>query len=166
MKIEGLTDFQNDLLSVEKNAEKVFKKAMQTSGNKLTRLVRKKGKSLVTKQDGLYHKSFKRGKVFIDPEGDITVRALNTAPHAHLLEYGHRKVVNPPKEGENYVTNLGGIGFKTLHRVIEGKGIGKEVGFVHGVRVMEKGMKEFEQKREDVQEISKALDKLLSDNKL
>jgi len=166
MRIDGLTDFQNDLLNVEKNAEKVFKKAMQTSGNKLTRLVRRKGKALVTKRDNVYHKSFKRGKVFIDPDGDITVRALNTAPHAHLLEYGHRNVVNPPKEGESYVSNLGNGGFKTLKRVIEGKGIGKEVGFTRGRKVMEKGAKEFEQKREDVQEISKALDKLLSDNKL
>jgi len=31
---------------------------------------------------------------------------------------------------------------------------------------MEKGAREFEEKREDVNEISKALDKLLSDNRL
>ena len=42
MDIEGLTDFQNDLLSVERNAEKVFKLAIRNSGNKATRLVRKK----------------------------------------------------------------------------------------------------------------------------
>lgn len=137
MKIEGLTDFQNDLLSVEKNAEKAFKEAMRVSGNKATRLVRKKGKALVKKDTGNYHKSFKRGKVFKDPAGDITVRVLNTSPHGHLIEDGHRQIVN-----------------------------GKEVGFVRGKKVIEKGMKEFEQKREDVQEISKALDKLLSDNKL
>ena len=137
MKIEGLTDFQNDLLSVERNAEKAFKEAMRVSGNKATRLVRKKGKSLVKKDTGNYHKSFKRGKVFIDPEGDITARVLNTSPHGHLIEDGHRQVVD-----------------------------GQEVGFVRGKKVVEKGMKEFEQKREDVQEISKALDKLLSDNKL
>lgn len=166
MRIEGLTDFQNDLLNVEKNAEKVFKKAMQTSGNKLVREVRKKGKALVTKRDNVYHKKFKRGKVFIDPEGDITVRALNTAPHAHLLEYGHRQVINPPKDGETYVTKIGGEDFKTLNKVEEGKGIGQQVGFIRGRKVMEKGAKEFEQKREDIQEISKALDKLLMDNKL
>lgn len=137
MRIEGLTDFQNDLLSVERNAEKVFKKAMQASGNKATRLVRKKGKTLVKKDTGNYHKSFKRGKVFIDPAGDVTVRVLNTARHAHLIEDGHRQVVD-----------------------------GREVGFVRGKKVMEKGMREFEQKREDIQEISKALDKLLRDNRL
>lgn len=154
MDIEGLTDFQNDLLSVEKNAEKVFKKAMQASGNKLVREARKKGRKLVNKQDGIYHKSFKRGKVFIDPSGDITVRALNTAPHAHLLEYGHEKVVNPGKGRGN------GRG------VIPGKGIGRNVGFQPGYKVMEKGAREFEEKREDINEISKALDKLLSDNRL
>ena len=90
MRIEGLTEFQNDLLNVERNAEKVFKKAMQASGTKLVREVRKKGKTLVTKRDGLYHKKFKRGKVFIDPAGEMTVRALNTAPHAFLLKWACR----------------------------------------------------------------------------
>jgi len=90
MNIEGLTDFQNDLLSVERKADKVFKEAMRTSGNKLVREVRKKGRKLVTKQDGIYHKSFKRGKVFIDPSGDITVRALNTAPHAFFTKWACR----------------------------------------------------------------------------
>ena len=139
MKIEGLTDFQNDLLSVEKNAQKVFKDAMRVSGNKATRLVRKKGKELVKKKTGNYHKAFKRGKVFIDPDGDITVRVLNTSPHGHLIEDGH---------------------------IVKNRKDGPELGFARGKKVMEKGMKEFEQKREDVQEISKALDKLLSQNKL
>ena len=72
----------------------------------------------------------------------------------HLLEYGHEKVVNPGKGRGN------GRG------VIPGRGIGRNVGFQPGYKVMEKGAREFEEKREDVNEISKALDKLLSDNRL
>lgn len=139
MKIEGLTDFQNDLLSVEKNAEKAFKEAMRTTGNKATRLVRKKAKLLVKKKTGNYHKSFKRGKVFIDPVGDITVRVLNTSQHAHLIEDGH---------------------------IVRNRKGGPELGFVKGKKVIEKGIKEFEEKREDVKELSKALDTLLAKNKL
>lgn len=137
MKIEGLTDFQNDLLSVERNSEKVFKEAVRVSGNKATTHVRKKARKLVKKDTGNYHKSFKRGKVFIGPDGAITTRVLNTSPHGHLVEDGHRQVVN-----------------------------GQEVGFVRGKKVMKKGMQEFEETREDVKEISKALDKLLEKNRL
>ena len=137
MRIEGLTDFQNDLLSVERNAEKAFKEAMRVSGNKATRLVRSRARRDVKKKTGNYHKSFKRGKVFIDPEGDITTRVLNTSPHGHLVEDGHIQVVD-----------------------------GQEVGFVPGKKIVEKGMREFEEKREDVKEISKALDKLLAQNRL
>ena len=137
MRIDGLTDFQNDLLKVGKNSEKVFKEAMRVSGNKATARVRKKAKTLVKKKTGNYHKSFKRGKVFIDPAGDITTRVLNTSPHGHLIEDGHRQIVN-----------------------------GQEVGFVTGKKVIKKGMQEFESSHEDVKEISKALDKLLEKNRL
>ena len=137
MKIEGLTDFQNDLLSVERNAEKAFKEAMRVTGNKATTHVRKKARKLVKQKTGNYHKSFKRGKVFKGPDGAITVRVMNKSQHGHLIEDGHRQVVN-----------------------------GQEVGFVKGKKVIKRGMKEFEEKREDVKEISKALDKLLEKNRL
>lgn len=138
MIIDGLTDFQNDLLRVERSSEKVFKEAVRTSGNKATSHVRKKAKSLVKKDTGNYHKKFKRGKVFIGPDGAMTVRVLNTSPHGHLIEDGHRQVTKD----------------------------GREVGFVRGKKVMEKGMGEFEDSRDDVKEISKALDKLLERNSL
>lgn len=137
MRIDGLTDFQNDLLSVEKNAQKVFKEAMRVSVNKATKHVRKKARALVKKKTGNYHKKFKRGKVFIDPSGDIVARVLNTSPHGHLIEDGHRQIVD-----------------------------GQEVGFVAGKKVMQKGMREFESSHEDVKEISNALDKLLERNRL
>ena len=138
MKIEGLTDFQNDLMSVERNAEKVFKTALTASGNKLTSRARKKARQLVKKGTGLYHKKFKRGKVFIGPDGAMTVRAINTAPHAHLIEYGHRQVTKD----------------------------GREVGFTPGKKVIAKAAEEFEASRDDVKEIANALDKLLERNRL
>ena len=138
MRIDGLTDLQNDLLRVERTSKKVFTAAMRASGTKATAIVRKKARKLVKKKTGNYHKKFKRGKVFVDPSGDITVRVLNTSPHAHLIEHGHRQVTKD----------------------------GREVGFTRGKKVVEKGMQEFEAKREDIKEISKALDKLLHSNRL
>lgn len=138
MIIEGLTDFQNDLMQVERSAEKTFKEAMRTSGNKATARVRKKAKTLVKKDTGNYHKKFKRGKVFIGPDGAITTRVLNTSPHGHLIEDGHRQVTKD----------------------------GREVGFVRGKKVMKKGMQDFEDSRDDVKEISNALDRLLERNRL
>lgn len=138
MIIDGLTDFQNDLMQVERSAERVFKEAVRTSGNKATSHVRKKARTLVKKDTGNYHKKFKRGKVFIGTDGAMTVRVLNTSPHGHLIEDGHRQVTKD----------------------------GTEVGFVPGKKVMEKGMQEFETSRDDVKEISKALDKLLERNRL
>ena len=137
MRIDGLSDFQNDLLKVEKNAKKVFREAMRVSGNNAVKHVRKKARSLVKKKTGNYHKSFKRGKVFIDPGGHFVTRILNKSPHGHLIEDGHRQIVD-----------------------------GQEVGFVPGKKVMKKAMQEFESSRNDVEEFSRAIDKLLERNRL
>ena len=175
MKLEGLTEFQEQLLSTAQQTPKAIKKVMNKAGTKLTSNARKKGRTLVKKGEGMssdgkpkkhYHKGFKKGKVYSNPHGEWVVRALNTAPHAHLIEYGHRQVINPPKVGENYVTNLESNGFKTLSRVVEGKGIGRNVGFVPGKKVMEKTAKEFERSGEFSKVVGDALDDLLERNQL
>ena len=61
------------------------------------------------KKTGLYQKRFKVSKAFVG-EGRFFIKVYNSAPHAHLLEQGHRKVPRG-KKGES---NRGGneTGFK------------------------------------------------------
>ncbi|MEK5171815.1 HK97 gp10 family phage protein [Heyndrickxia sp. FSL W8-0496] len=116
-KMEGLTDFQKDLLEVaQKKLPKESYKIMRKIGSKARTDVSRLAKSAVKKDTGAYHKRFKRGKVFRDRENQIVVRIINSSPHAHLIENGHRQVTKD----------------------------GKEVGFVPGKHVMEKGMKKFD----------------------
>lgn len=138
MILNGLTEFQRALLSASRNSDKAFEMAMRTSGNAATRQARKTGRRLVNKVTGNYQKGFKRGKVFKDPNGYLTVRVLNTSPHSHLVEYGSRIV---DKEGNEH-------------------------GFRPGKFVLKKAIEEYESTQDFIQELSKALDKLLEQNRL
>lgn len=134
--VSELTEFEKEILGIANNdMPKETKKFLRKQGNKLKKKTLNKAKAEVKvgerKDATKYHKSIKRGKVYkYDGNGGLSVRVYSNAPHAHLLEYGHRQVVNPPKPK--------GRG------VIPGKGIGKEVGFVEGCYVFEKTAKEFE----------------------
>lgn len=137
MRIQGLTDFQEDLLKVAQQSPKAMRSVMGKVGNRAKTVVSKRAKMMIKKDTGLYHKRFKRGKVFIDAEGQFVTRVINSAPHAHLIEYGHRQVVN-----------------------------GRVVGFVAGKKVLEKGIADFEASGDVEKTIGKALDDLLAKNKL
>lgn len=137
MRIQGLTEFQEDLLKVAQQSPKAMRNVMGKVGNRAKSYVLKRAKMSVKKDTGLYHKKFKRGKVFIDKEGQTVVRVINSAPHAHLIERGHKQVSN-----------------------------GRIVGFVPGKKVMEKGAADFEASGDVEKTIGKALDDLLAKNKL
>ena len=86
----------------------------------MRRATREVRKTAVNRSDyqraaGQYHKSIKRGKVY-DYNGAHAVRVYSTAPHAHLIEEGHRMVTHD----------------------------GREVGFVPGHHVFETAGREFE----------------------
>lgn len=90
IEFEGLTEFQEDLLEVaQKKLPKEVNKMMGKAGNRLTTRARQEARSAVGTVTGNYYKHFKRGKVFKDAEGKTVVRAINSAPHAHLIEYGY-----------------------------------------------------------------------------
>lgn len=90
MEFEGLTEFQEDLLQVaQKTLPKETDKMMRKAGNRLTTRVRQEARNAVDSKTGNYYKGIKRGRVFKDSEGKTVVRAINSAPHAHLIEYGH-----------------------------------------------------------------------------
>lgn len=138
MRLEGLTDFQQALVSTEKNLEKTMREAIRVEGNQATAFVRKKAKAEVDKYTGNYHKGFKRGKVFKGPDGAITTRILNNSPHGHLIEDGHRMVTKD----------------------------GREVGFVRGKKILGRGVAEFEQTSNPTKNFAAAIDRLLEKNKL
>jgi len=140
MQMQGLTQFQQDLFDVAtKKLPKEAPKLMRKIGSKARTTVAKKARSLVKKKTGMYHKKWKRGKVFIGYRGEIVVRVYNSSPHAHLIEDGHRMVDHE----------------------------GNETGdFVPGKKPLDKGIREFENSGDVEKETVKWLDELLRKNKL
>ncbi|WP_244833375.1 HK97 gp10 family phage protein [Clostridium sp. BJN0001] len=137
-----LDDFAKNLLDYSNSEQpKKSKKFLQKEGNKLRKKTLSKAKSLTTKHTGNYYKGIKRGKVYhYKSKENNSVRVYGGSPHAHLIEYGHREVLNPTKEGDK-AANIGGNNFAKA--VKEGKGIGTQIGFVEGLHVFEKAGKEF-----------------------
>lgn len=140
LEFEGLTEFQKDLLEVaqEKLPRETFK-MMRKAGNRLTTHARREARSAINHDSGTgnYYKRFKRGKVFKDAEGKIIVRAINSAPHAHLIEYGHRLVRG-----------------------------GKVIGYVPGRLIMSGATKNFDNSGDLERIISSELDRMLVENGL
>lgn len=116
-EVKELDNFQKKLL---RKAQREFPREtyrfLRKAGSKGRTYVARKSRRIVKKKSGNYHKSWKRGRAYRKRDGSYEVQIRNNAPHAHLIEYGHRKV------------NKKGV----------------EVGFVKGKRVLEEGIKEFE----------------------
>lgn len=139
MRVTGLTEFQKDLLIVaEASLPRESKKVMRKIGSKARTQVARKARREVKKKTGMYHKKWKRGKVFKGHGGDLVVRVINSSPHAHLIEDGHR-IVTPS---------------------------GEEKGFVRGRKVLDKGIRQFEASGQMEGMLSVWLDDLLKDRKL
>lgn len=88
---KGLDTFKRELDDLERLFPKQAKQMMLRSGTKARAVVAKNAKQLVQKRTGNYLRSIKRGKVWVDAQG-TKVRVYSRAPHAHLIEYGHRIV--------------------------------------------------------------------------
>ena len=137
MRLDGLTDFQQDLLNTSKKIHKEIPKVLRKVGSKGRTHVAKKSRQLVKKKTGNYHKKWKRGKVFKSND-EFVVRIYNSSSHAHLLEDGHIMIT---KDGRN-------------------------VGFVRGKHVLKDGMQEFESSGVVDEMIGDWLDDLLERNRL
>ena len=96
---DELSDLKKDLL---REAAKVFpketEKFLRQEGQKLTNIQKRIAKQDVGTSKGQkkdwnekksYHKRFKTGKVY-DYSGDKCIRAFNSSPHGHLIEFGHK----------------------------------------------------------------------------
>lgn len=139
MEIKGLTEFQKDLLiTAQVKLPKESVKIMRKIGSKARTQVARKARSEVKKVTGNYHKRWKRGKVFKGQNGEWVVRVINSSPHAHLIEDGHRMITRE----------------------------GKEEGFVPGKKVLEKGMRDFDGSGQFEDMLSGWLDEMLESGKL
>jgi len=119
----------------ENQFPKEARRVMGRVGTKAKNIVKKEAKRRVKKKTGNYLKSIKRGRTFKSNMDEWTTRVYsdNTAPHAHLIEWGHRVVVN-----------------------------GKEVGYVKGKKVFERSKKEVERNYNQMvaEELDKELKKI------
>lgn len=131
-----LHEWQETLRFFEANFPKESKRVMGKVGNQAKKIVKAEAKQRVGRVTGNYFKSIKRGKVFVSDQGEWTVRVFPSykiAPHAHLIENGHRLVIN-----------------------------GQEVGFIHGKRVFDKAGRSVEKEFHRIveEEMDKELSKI------
>lgn len=153
-EMQGLSEFQRDLLKVaNKRLPKETKKVMRKAGSKARTHVARKARSKVKKKTGNYHKKFKRGKVFVNKNGETVVRIINSSPHAHLIEYGYRQVVQNGRKDKDK-------DYRAYKRA------GEEVGFVRGQHIVREGMDDFDNSGQYEGILSDWLDQLLKDGKL
>ena len=133
--IYSLDDFEKELMQLagEFQGGKQATKFIQSQGNKLNSKVKKSYKKNTEKRKKEVEKSFKRGKVYKYQGKDLSVRAYNSHPLAHLINDGF------------------------IHRGGKNKG-GKET-FVKGNQFLDKAKDEFE--KEYPQNVSKWLDDLI-----
>lgn len=109
--------FTSHLLHLaERQMPKETRKFLMTEGNKLRKETAAIARRSVKHKTRTYLKRIKRGHVYRYQKNAFAVRVYNSAPHAHLIEHGHRMVTRS----------------------------GKEVGFVRGEKVFERSYKRFQ----------------------
>ncbi|NMM52150.1 HK97 gp10 family phage protein [Paenibacillus aquistagni] len=129
---DGLGDFAKQLLALaEHKMPREVNKFMRKEGSTLLRKTKQKARQKVKKRTGKYLKGIKRGKVYKFQGEDTAIRVYHGAPHAHLLEDGHRIV------GRD----------------------GKEHGFAKGYHVYKESRREFE--KEFIRDCEKFIDDML-----
>ena len=133
LDLSKLDTFTDSLIRSSKDAGKAQKKFLREQGNKLKRKTKAQARVVgIQTQTGNYMKGISRGKVWSDEKNANCVRVYSNAPHAHLIEDGHKQTVNPGKGKGN------GRGVRP------GRGIGRKVGTVDGREVFIKAEQAFE----------------------
>ena len=129
--LSELAAYGKDIRLVAEKAPKRQKQFLQKEGAKLRNKTKAQARKL-GKKTGNYLKSIKRGKVY-DYRGDKAVRVYSYAPHAHLIEDGHRMVSHD----------------------------GRELGFVPGMHIFEVSGKDFQP--EFLADIDEMLDEVVKE---
>lgn len=133
--IYSLSDFEKDLLKLAKDMSggKEAQKFMKSEGNKLKNKVKKHYKKKAKKPHKGITDNFKRGKPYMYNKDELSIRAYNSHPLAHLQNDGF------------------------IHRGGK-KHEGKET-FVKGTHYLESARDEYESEYEG--NVSKWLDKMI-----
>ena len=129
--LSELQKYAKDLATVGQEYEKAERRFLQKEGAKLRSKTKAQARKL-GKKTGNYLKSIKRGKVY-EYDGAQAVRVYSTAPHAHLIEDGHRMVSHD----------------------------GRELGFVPGMHIFEVSGKDFQP--EFLADIDEMLDEVVKE---
>ena len=110
LDVSELDDFAGGLSKTAQSIQKKQKPFLRKEGTKLKSWTLQEARK-VKKKTGRYLKSIKRGKVY-PYDGAQAVRVYSAAPHAHLIEDGHRMVTHDGRE----------VGFVPGHHVFETAG--------------------------------------------
>lgn len=105
--VTELDGFARNMQRSAQQFQRQQKAFMRKEGTKLKNKTLRRARTLGRKT-GNYLKSIKRGKVY-QYNGAQAVRVYSTAPHAHLIEEGHRMVTHDGRE----------VGFVPGHHVFE-----------------------------------------------
>jgi hypothetical protein len=103
--LTGLDEFIRDMLDLaQETLPKESKKFLKKNANQLKTATKNKAKELgILEETGNYYSGFKSGKVY-KYNGSMACRAINSSPHAHLLEYGHLQIdKNGNEVGKGFV---------------------------------------------------------------
>lgn len=93
-------ELSRDLLKIARTEYPAKTKGMlRKASKKLQKKAVAKAKAEVGEKTGSYQKGFKTGKVYRYENSDDCIRVYNGAPHAHLIEYGHKQT---DKTGKDY----------------------------------------------------------------
>lgn len=129
--LSELEAYADDLARTAREAPKKQTQFLRREGNKLRNKTKARAKTL-GKKSGNYLRSIKRGKVY-PYQGAQAIRVYSYAPHAHLIEEGHRMVTHD----------------------------GREKGFVQGHHVFERSAKDFQS--EFLTDLDDMLDEVVKD---
>lgn len=89
-----LTEFQRDVIkSANDNYPKEARKFIQRAGNALAKSIKAGYSAKTGRKTGNLRRGVKRGPAYKWNGNEWQVRVYNRAPHAHLLEYGHRMIM-------------------------------------------------------------------------
>lgn len=138
MPVETTFDkLSRELLEIAKEKyPKRVKSFMKKAGNKLKKQTVFKAERVVKRKTGNYMEGFKAGKPYRYQGTDDCIRVYNGAPHAHLIEYGHKQTDKA----------------------------GNDLGFTPGKHILENAGREYEDEFYD--DIENFIDDMLSDSGL
>lgn len=105
MKLDyiALTDYEKQLVKAVEGYPKEAFRLMRKAGSEMLKTARASYKSSVRKKTGNLLRGLRKGRAYKWKGEEYQIRVKNKAPHAHLIEYGHRAVTRTGRDTGIYV---------------------------------------------------------------